>query len=75
NPAPGIGPGTTEYLVEASTPRENSEGPRTHAVRVTLLRDGVVLAAQSFWSGPDGIIRGVFRVELEPSAGEATHGG
>lgn len=73
-PAPGLGPGVTEYLVEAAPPLGEEGMPQQQAVRMRLLRHGTAVAEQTLWSEPGGVVRGTFRVE-PATPEEDAHGG
>lgn len=48
--------GTNELFLEASPPSEQSE--QSHALRVRVYRDGLLLADQTLWSEPGGKVLG-----------------
>lgn len=73
-PAPGLGRGVTEYLVEAAPPLGMEGMPQQQAVRMRLLRNGMAVAEQTLWAEPGGVVRGTFRVEPAMPEEDA-HGG
>ena len=63
---PGVTVGPNEFFLEATPPL--SAGGSAHAVRVRVLRDGVVVDERTFWSEPGLSIASGFVLDV-PEAG------
>jgi len=71
DPVPGVRPGANELFIEAYPPAETSD--RSHAVRVRVLHDGIVVLDATRWSEPGSPLAAP--VEFEAQAAEAdAHG-
>lgn len=62
---PGLGPGLNEFFVQAGPPAE-AEG-KAGAVRLRLVRKGIVIAETTLWADDGKPAAGIFRVDLPES--------